>query len=80
MQGKLRQLEVTIENELVTNQNLKNVKNVEENMRMDRDENEKEMLQIGSETQNDSIKMGKNFKSQFDDQDKKINKYHADLK
>ena len=66
MQGKLRQLEVTIEDELVKNQNLKNVKKVEENLRLDRDQIESETLKTASETQDESIKWSKDTKNELE--------------
>lgn len=69
MQGKLRNLEVTIENELVTNHNLKNVKTIEEQLRNQRDVEEKDQLEIARVTQNDSIKWGRENQYFINDQD-----------
>ena len=80
MQGKLRQLEVTIEDELVKNQNLKNVKKVEENLRLERHQSESETLKPASGTEDESITWSKDTKNELENEDEKVNKYHKQLK
>ena len=50
MQSKLREMQVTIETEQIKNDNLKNVRNIEEELRKARDEKEAEMLAVANAT------------------------------
>ena len=56
MQSKLREMQVIIETEQIKNDNLKNVRNIEEDLRKARDDKEAEMLAVASTTQKDSMK------------------------
>ena len=66
MQMQLRKIQVSIESEQVTNQNLKNVKKFEEELRKNRDDQEREILKVGTETQADSIQWSKNAKKEIE--------------
>ena len=50
MQSKLRQMQVTIETESIKNNNLKNVRNIEIELRKARDEKESELLNVAVST------------------------------
>jgi len=56
MQSKLRQMQVTIETESIKNENLKNVRNIEIELRKTRDEKESDLLNIAVSTQKESMK------------------------
>ena len=56
MQSKLRQMQVTIETESIKNDNLKNVRNIEVELRKTRDEKESDLLNIAVSTQKESMK------------------------
>lgn len=58
MQSKLRQMQVTIETESIKNENLKNVRNIEIDLRKTRDDKETELLNVAVNTQKDSMKWG----------------------
>jgi hypothetical protein len=51
MKSKLRDMQVSIEQEQIKNDNLKNVKNIESDLRRLRDIQESEFLKVSSETQ-----------------------------
>ena len=51
MKSKLRDMQVSIEQEQIKNDNLKNVKNIESDLRRLRDIQESEFLKVSNETQ-----------------------------
>ena len=50
MKNKLREMQVSIEQESIKNDNLKNVKNIEQDLRKVRDQQETELLKISADT------------------------------
>ena len=56
MHSRLRELQVTVETESIKNENLRNVRNIEQDLRKTRDEKENEVLSTAASTQKDSIK------------------------
>jgi hypothetical protein len=80
MQSKLRQMQVTIETESIKNENLKNVRNIEGELRKARDEKESELLNVAAATQKESIKWSMGALAEIQIQDDQIMKESVDLK
>lgn len=80
MQSKLRQMQVTIETESIKNENLKNVRNIEIELRKTRDEKESDLLNIAVSTQKESMKWSLGALAEIQIQDDQIKKESIDLK
>jgi predicted nucleic acid-binding Zn-ribbon protein len=79
MKNKLRDMQVSIEQEDIKNENLKNVKSIELELRKIRDTQESEMLKISGDTQKQSLQWSMNLLSEVQDQDSEIKKESKDL-
>ena len=55
MQTKLRKMDINIESAQIENENLKNVQNQEVDLRQTRDSNEKLLLEVASNAQDESM-------------------------
>lgn len=80
MQIKLRKMQVTIEEEQIKNDNLKNVKNFEMGLRKTRDNQETEMLNTAGITQKSSMKWTQDSLTEVLKQDDLIKQENQDLK
>ena len=80
MQSKLRQMQVTIETESIKNNNLKNVRNIEIELRKARDEKESELLNVAVSTQKESMKWTMAAHAEIQIQDDEIRKESNTLK
>lgn len=80
MQSKLRQMQVTIETESIKNNNLKNVRNIEIDLRKARDEKESELLSVAVSTQKESMKWTMAAHAEIQIQDDEIRKESNTLK
>lgn len=73
-------MEVSIEQEQIKNDNLKNVKNFEMTLRKARDVQETDMLNTAGVTQKNSIKWTQDCLNEVQKQDELIKKENTDLK
>jgi hypothetical protein len=73
-------MQVTIETESIKNENLKNVRNIEIDLRKTRDEKETELLNIATVAQKDSMKWSLGALAEIQIQDDQIKKESVDLK
>ena len=80
MQSKLRQMQVTIETESIKNNNLKNVRNIEIDLRKARDDKESELLSVAVSTQKESMKWTMAAHAEIQIQDDEIRKESNTLK
>jgi len=80
MQSKLREMQVTIETESIKNENLKNVRNIEIELRKARDEKETDMLNVAASTQKESVKWALSALAEVQIQDDEIKKESGELK
>ena len=80
MQIKLRKMQVSIEEEQIKNDNLKNVKNFEMQLRKTRDAQETEMLNTAGITQKSSMKWTQDSLAEVLKQDDLIKQENQDLK
>jgi hypothetical protein len=71
---------VTIETESIKNDNLKNVRNIEGELRKARDEKESELLNVAASCQKDSMKWSMGALAEIQIQDDQIKKESVDLK
>lgn len=80
MKNKLRDMQVSIEQESIKNENLKNVKNIETDLRRLRDIQESEFLKVSNETQKSTQQWSQELLAEIHSQDDEIKQENNSLK
>ena len=73
-------MQVSIEQESIKNENLKNVRNIELELRKERDQSEIDMLKISGDTQKNTADWSKNLLEEIQNQDQDVRRTSSDLK